>query len=91
MDADLEPDIVEVILLACQAGGLDENAAHAIEQNIRARYGGQRVRIPKRRKWATEEERAAVVSDVHADLPASELTRKHGISRATLYRLLKKK
>jgi hypothetical protein len=90
MNLDPDPDIVEVILRACQAEGLDANTAHLIEAKIRAEYGGLRVRIPKRKKHLTRVERAEAFADGVTDMPTEEVTAKHGISRASLYRLMKK-
>lgn len=89
MNLDPEPDIVEVIMLACQAVGLDAEAARLIEAQIRADYGGLRVRIPKRKKHPTQHERSAAFADGLSDMSTDEVTAKHGISRATLYRLMK--
>lgn len=89
MNHDSDPDIVEIILRACQAGGLDADAAHLIEQNIRADYGGLRVRIPKKKKHLTPEQRQQAYQDGLSNLPTEEITSKYRIDRATLYRLMK--
>lgn len=64
--------------------------AAQIEQELRAKYGGLRVRIPKRGKYLTPEQRQAVFEDGLTAMPTTELTTKHRISRATLYREMKK-
>jgi hypothetical protein len=46
LNTDPDPDIVDIIIRACQANGLDADAAHLIEHSIREQYGGLRVRIP---------------------------------------------
>ncbi|KQW96967.1 hypothetical protein ASC94_09170 [Massilia sp. Root418] len=89
MNLDPDPDIVEVIMLACQASGLDADAARLIEAQIRNDYGGLRVRIPKRKRHPTERERQDAFADGLSDMSTAEVTAKHGISRATLYRLMK--
>lgn len=89
MNLDPDPDIVEVILRACLGAGLDAAAARAVEEKIRAQYGGLRVRIPKRKKHATSEARDQVYSDGLTTMTTGEITQKHGISRATLYRVMK--
>ncbi len=88
MNAD-DPDIVEIIMRACQEGGLDADVAHMIEERVRGQYGGMRVRIPKRKKYLTPEERARAYLDGASNMPTEEITKKHKISRATLYRLMK--
>jgi DNA invertase Pin-like site-specific DNA recombinase len=87
---DPEPDIVEIILRACQAGGLDADAAQQIEHTIRATYGGLRVRIPKRKKHLTPEQRQQVYQAGLSNAPNEEITNKYRIDRATLYRLMKR-
>lgn len=90
MNTDPDPDIVEIILLACQADGLNADAAHLIEARIREQYGGLRVRIPKRKKHPTQQERELILADGLTNMTNDEVTGKHGISRATLYRLMKR-
>lgn len=90
MSNDPDPDIVEIILLACRAGGLDADVSHAIEATIRTEYGGLRVRIPKRRKHMTAEQRQQVFQAGLTDKPTEEITAKYKIGRATLFRLMKK-
>lgn len=89
-NTDPDPDIVEVIMRACQAEGLDAGVAHIIESRIREQYGGLRVRIPKRAKHARDTERKQIVADGLTDMTNEQVTGKHGISRATLYRLMKR-
>lgn len=90
MNLDPEPDIIELIMRACEAQGLDPDAARLIEAKIRDEYGGLRVRIPKRKKHATEERRNSAYTDGLSGMPTEAIKEKHGISRATLYRLMKK-
>jgi DNA invertase Pin-like site-specific DNA recombinase len=89
MNTDQEPDIVEIILRACQAGGLDADTAHLIESQIRTEYGGQRVRIPKKKKHLSPAVRELAIADGLTDMSTEEITTKHRISRATLYRFMK--
>jgi DNA invertase Pin-like site-specific DNA recombinase len=90
MSMEEDPDIVQVIIQACQSSGLDAAAAHEIELRIRAQYGGLRVRIPKRKKHPTRQERELVVADGVTNMSNEEIMGKHGISRATLYRMMKR-
>lgn len=90
MNTDPDPDILEVIILACKAVGLDTAAAHEIEGRIRAEYGGLRVRIPKRKKHPTAHERTQIIADGVSNMTTDAISAKHGISRATIYRLMKK-
>ena len=90
MSLDSDADIVEIIIRRAQAEGLDADAAHQIERAIRAEYGGLRVRIPKKKKHPTSEERRQAYADGLTAMPTGDVAEKHGISRATLYRLMKR-
>ena len=90
MNTDPEPDILEIIIAACRENGLDIESANVIEQGIRDKFGGQRVRIPKRKKSATALERKMIFADGVTGMSTEEVTAKHKISRATLYRVLKR-
>lgn len=89
---DPEPDIVAVLLarVIAMAPGFSAALASQIEQEMRAEFGGQRVRIPKRGKYLTPEQRQEVFKDGLTAMPTPEITAKHKISRATLYREMKK-
>jgi hypothetical protein len=75
-------------------------AARIVEVEVRAEWGGQRVEIPKKyhairgpgRSVIPPATAQAVIRDVLAEPKTSteELTRRHGVSRASLYRLLKR-
>jgi AcrR family transcriptional regulator len=90
VNTDPEPDIVAAILAVCKERGLDAEVALDIEVHIRSEYGGLRVRIPKRKKHLTPDERALVVADGVTSMSTDEITAKHRVSRATLYRLMKR-
>ena len=89
MNLDPEPDILELIMRACEAEGLDHDAARLIEAKMREEYGGLRVRIPKRAKHIRSEERKKIFADGLTNMTDDEVTGKHGISRATLWRRMK--
>lgn len=90
MNTDPDPDIVAIIIAACRKSGLDLAAAHVIEQDIREQYGGLRVRIPKRKKHPTPEERQLIIADGMTNMSTEAVTAKHKISRSTLYRVMKR-
>lgn len=91
-DPQEEPDIVLLVLQRVRAvtPALSEEAAQKIEQQVRAEYGGRRLFVPKGAKRLTPEQREAVFKDGLSNMPTSEITTKHKISRATLYREMKK-
>ncbi|KRB73453.1 hypothetical protein [Noviherbaspirillum sp. Root189] len=90
MSVDCEADIVEIIIKLAQAEGLTDAAALQIEQAVRTQYGGLRVRIPKKKKHLTPEQRQQVYRDGLSNKATTEITSKHGIDRATLYRIMKR-
>ncbi len=90
MSLDADADIVEIIIRKAQAEGLDADAAHQIEMAIRQEFGGMRVRIPKRKKHPSPEVREQAFVDGLSNMSTKEVTEKNGISRATLYRLMKR-
>jgi hypothetical protein len=64
--------------------------AGQVETEIRSRYGGKKVRIPKRGKYLTAEQREDLFRDAIAGMPTEEIVRKHKISRRTLFYAVKK-
>lgn len=90
MTIDTDADIVEIILKLAQAEGLSADAAHIIEQRVRAEHGGCRVRIPKKKKHLTSEQRQQVYQAGLTNAPTEEIVRGAGIHRSTLYRLMKR-
>lgn len=86
-----DPDIIQAVLQRVRAltPALDEATVERIDQELRAQYAGLRVRIPKKRKWMTPEQRLAAYKDAISSTPTPEVLKKHKISLATLYRLAK--
>lgn len=93
-----EPDLIETLLAMVRAEFpqcTDAQAEH-IDERIRATWGGQRLHIAKTRarKPGNQAKPPEVLQRAYADALGAEsttvITRRHGISRATLYRLLKK-
>lgn len=86
-----EPDIVLVLLQRVQALAPQFSVAQwaLIESEVRAKYGGRRVYVPKTKKHLSREKSGAVYSDGLSNMPTGEITSRHGISRATLYRRMK--
>jgi len=89
---DREPDIVLVVLQRVRAAAptFTEAQAQEIEAALRAEYGGMRVRIPKRKKHPSPSERQAIMREALGPATDEEITQRHGIHRATLYRMLKR-
>lgn len=91
-DGPDEPDIVQVVLqrVSARAPGLSEEIVRQVDSEVRSLYGGMRVRIPKRGKFLSPEQRQAAYRDALTNMPTNDLLRKHKISLATLKRLVKK-
>lgn len=87
------PDIVAETLRRARElnPGLTEDQARQVELGIKADYGGQRVRIPKRKKHPSPEQRRAVfdeaINSAESDI---DISSRHGISRRSLYRYVKR-
>lgn len=91
-NTDPEPDIVLVVLQRLRHYLPDTVAPELltqIEGEIKTQYGGQRVRIPKRRKWMTPQERAHVYTQGLTNATDQQIQADNGISRRTLYNVMK--
>ena len=92
-NTDREPDIVLELLQDMRAffPDITDEIAQQIEADLKARHGGRRVRINKRGKYLTDEQREAMVKDaLNPTVSDEEITQRHGIHRATMYRMLKR-
>ena len=87
----LEPDIVALVLkkVIAMSPGFSEALARQIEQEIKELHGGQRLFVPKGAKRLTPEQRQAVFQDGLTSMDNDEIGKKHNISRATIYRVMK--
>lgn len=93
-----ETDIIEDLLAMVRAEFpqcTDQQAA-SMDERVRAMWGGQRIHIAKNkhrragRGAHAPEVLQSAYTDALGPAPTAEVTRRNGISRATLYRLLKK-
>ena len=96
--SDADPDLIQHLLAMVRAEFpqcTDSQAEH-IDDRIRAAWGGQRVHIAKHRHRRAgnpakpPELLQRAYTDALGNEPNEVITRRHGISRATLYRLVKK-
>jgi Mor family transcriptional regulator len=87
----LEPDIVALVLqkVIAMSPGFSEALARQIEQEVKEEHGGQRLFVPKGAKRLTPEQRAAVFQDGLTDMDNDAISKKHKVSRATIYRVMK--
>jgi len=89
---DPEPDLLLVVIQRVRAmvPQLTDAQAQQVEAEARAELGGLRARIPKRGKHPSAEQRKAIFNEAMGTATDAEITERHGIHRATLYRMLKR-
>lgn len=92
MFPEKKPDLVTLLLqqVIAMAPGFSDELARQIEADFRAAHAGQSFVVLKRGPRLTPEQRQAVFADGKSNMPTQELTAKHKISRATLYRQMKR-
>lgn len=91
MKADAIRDLIDRLLAASQRdGSFTESVALEIERQWRHEYHGADIHVSYKPLSDRRAARAAPVRDYLDGKPVGEITRHHGISRATLYRYLKK-
>lgn len=86
-----DPDIViaaiqEVLALV----PLTPEQQAQIERRLRERFGDQVLRVRRRLQLGGLRDKGAVFRDGLTSMSNAEITSKHGISRATLYRWMKR-
>jgi Mor family transcriptional regulator len=80
--------VVQELRAACPS--MDECKAQEVKDRLRTLLGGDKYYVPKRDPERVEQVRIAVYRAALTDISNEELTRQHGVSRATMYRLLKR-
>lgn len=91
MKPDAIRDLIKRLLSASQReGAFTESVAFEIEREWRHEYNGAEIHVSFKPLADRRAQRAAPVRDYLDGKPIDEITRSHGISRATLYRYLKK-
>jgi len=90
-NTDQDPDVVAYTLQVALTlvPGLSADLAKQIEDNVKTKYGGRRFYIPKGAKRPTPEQRAAMFKDGLTSMATADIQKKHQVSRATVYRLMK--
>lgn len=73
---------------------IDAPADHPVwkdfEKAVRAEFGGKAISIPGFSKPAAEKRDAKIVRDRSNGVPVAVLVEKYGLSRAAIYKILKK-
>lgn len=88
---ETRPDLLAALFrqILDMAPGFDAALARQIEAEFRARHAGETFRVAKRGPYLSNEQRQAVYKDGLTGMENDEITRKHKIGRATLYRIMK--
>lgn len=81
--------INRMIAAASREGGFTECVALEVEKQWRMEYRGLEISVSSRPRPA-ERTKEAAVTDYLANMPINEVTERHGISRSSLYRYLKR-
>jgi Mor family transcriptional regulator len=84
---DIVRDIIERLM--AHEPSITEEIALRVEAEVRQTWGGAEVYVPKEAKRQSRV-REAVVKDALSTMSTAEIQRRHGVSRATIYRLLKR-
>lgn len=91
MKTDAVRDLIQRLLDAAhREGTFTESVALEVERQWRMEYRGTEISVSYKPLADRHAGRVAPVQDYLAGKPIDEITRHHGISRATLYRYLKK-
>lgn len=92
-EADDDADIVREILrqVAQVAPQCGPDVMRRIELDVRQRFGGRRWFVAKGKQTRlTPEQRRIAYEDGLSGASTQEVAKKHGVDRATLYRLMKR-
>ena len=85
---DLLNYVVQELRAACPQ--FDDVKAQEVKDRLRAVLGGDRYYVARRDPERSAQVHAEVFRAALTDISTEELTRAHGVSRRTMYRMLKK-
>lgn len=88
---ETRPDLVTELLrhVVAMAPGFSKALADQIEADFRAKHAGESFTILKRGPRLSPDQRLAVYRDGLTGMENDEVMKKHKISQATLYRVMK--
>ncbi len=88
---ETRPDLIAALFrqIIAMAPAFDQALARQIEAEFRAKHAGESFVVLKRGPYLTPEQRQAVYQDGLTGMENEEITKKHKIGRATLYRIMK--
>jgi Mor family transcriptional regulator len=91
-----EDILAYIVVETLRQGGLPESliepTAARILPGFRATFGGDRYYIPRQAPTLSgeDERRQSIVRDAMSSMPTQAIEKRHGVSRRTIYRLLKR-
>jgi Mor family transcriptional regulator len=89
-DADIVREILRLVTLAVPELGPD--LVRRVEIDVREQFGGRRWFVAKgKQRRLNSDERKQFVIDAVSNLRDEELQQRYGVSRATLYRHMKRR
>jgi Mor family transcriptional regulator len=91
MFPETKPDLVTLLLqqVISMVPGFSESLARQIEAEFRLAHAGESMLVLKRGPRMTPEQRRAVFEDGLTAMDNDEISKKHNISRRTIYRVMK--
>lgn len=91
MKVDIVRELITRILeAASREGTFTESMALEIERSFRREFNGAECYIAERTEQTIARKQETIVAHYLGGKPVDQITRENGISRATLYRYLKK-
>lgn len=89
--SDLIRELIDRLLLAARREGqLTEDLARSVEHDFRRDFNGAECYVKERTEARLAQKQAIVVDAYLQGQPVDQIVRENGISRATLYRYLKR-
>lgn len=91
MRVDVVRELIDRLIEASgREGQLTESIALEVERSFRAEFKGETYEIYEKPRAQQAQRKAVIVDAYLKGQPVEQITQHHGISRATLYRYLKK-
>jgi len=91
MSVDIVHELINRLLEAAQREGtFTESVAFEVERAFRHDFNGEKFYVKRGKDDDSEKRSAGVVNDYLSGQPVEQIEKHHGISRATLYRYLKR-